>query len=87
MSDRSPGKDLERTLEELDIKQRVDPTEPVTEDPADAPLEWARHDERLANVFEAARQGEMTPAEALDHVAAALGYDSPVIEHEDGYDY
>lgn len=79
--------EFERSLEELELKQRVDPTEPVTEDPADAHLEWAQNDERLQTAFEAARQGEMTPAEALDHVAAALGYDSPVIDDDDGYDY
>ena len=84
----SDDQDFERSLEELELKQRVDDApEPVSDDPADAHLEWAQNDERLRTAFEAARQGEMTPAEALDHVAAALGYDSPVVEDDDGYDY
>lgn len=76
------------SLEELDIKSRLDELDPVTQDPGDVDLEWVRSDDRLAGTIEAADHGELTPSEALDNVAAALGYDSPLSDdYDDGYDY
>lgn len=87
MPERHGPQTFASSLEELDIKRRLDEVDPLTEDPGDVELEWVREDDRLANTMEAADQGDLTPTEVLDSVAAALGYDSPVADDYDDYDY